>query len=102
MTPDDCEIRKCETLTQRYPGLDVLVADPANAQTASRVSLASYFRSRQERYIRTHHSTPDIVTDDWTVSLTGLVDRETDLSESARSSITARSNRNSPWEAIEG
>jgi DMSO/TMAO reductase YedYZ molybdopterin-dependent catalytic subunit len=78
MTSDGHDAR--EPLTQRYPGLDVLVSDPANAQTASRANLASHLTERGEHYIRTHHRTPDIDGDEWTVSLTGLVDRETDLS----------------------
>ena len=82
MTPVDHGTRGREALTQRYPGLDVLVADPANAQTASRANLASHLTPREEHYIRTHHRTPDIDADDWTVSLAGLVDRETDLSMS--------------------
>ncbi|WP_435080026.1 sulfite oxidase [Halococcus sp. AFM35] len=69
-------------LTQRYPGLDVLVSDPANAQTASRANLASHLTPRDEHYIRTHHCTPEIDADDWTVSLTGMVERETDISMS--------------------
>ncbi|WP_049998060.1 sulfite oxidase [Halococcus sediminicola] len=78
MTPDD-ETGGREALTQRYPGLEVLVSDPANAQTASRANLASHITSREEHYIRTHHRTPDIDEDDWTVSLTGLVEAEAEI-----------------------
>ncbi|WP_049998665.1 sulfite oxidase [Halococcus sediminicola] len=82
MTSDDYGIREREALTERYPGLDVLVSDPANAQTASRTNLASHLTPREEHYIRTHHRTPDIDADGWTISLTGLVEHETDLSMS--------------------
>ena len=80
MTSDDHDTREHVPLTQRYPGLDVLVSDPANAQTASRANLASHLTPREEHYIRTHHRTPDIDAADWTVSLTGLIDHETDIS----------------------
>ena len=80
MSPDDSDSKTRLALTQRYPGLEVLVSDPANAQTASRVNLARHFTSRDEHYIRTHHRTPDIDADDWTVSVTGMVETEADLS----------------------
>ena len=66
--------------TARRTGLEVLSADPVNAQTAARSNLESYLTPQGEHYIRTHHRTPDINADDWSVSLSGLVDDERDLS----------------------
>ena len=80
MPADSHDSRDRMPLSRRYPGLDVLVSDPANAQTASRSNLTGYLTPREEHYVRTHHRTPDIDADEWTVSLTGLVETETDLS----------------------
>jgi len=68
------------SLNEKYPGLEVLSADPENAQTNSRSNLASYLTSREQHYIRNHYRTPEIDADDWCVSLTGMVDEEIDLS----------------------
>ena len=48
------------SLDERYPGLEVLKPNPANAQTAERSHLESYLTSREDHYIRTHHRTPSI------------------------------------------
>jgi DMSO/TMAO reductase YedYZ molybdopterin-dependent catalytic subunit len=68
------------SLNEKYHGLEVLSADPENAQTNSRSNLASYLTSREQHYIRNHYRTPEIDADDWCVSLTGMVDEEIDLS----------------------
>jgi DMSO/TMAO reductase YedYZ molybdopterin-dependent catalytic subunit len=60
--------------------LEVLSADPENAQTTARGNLASYLTSREEHYIRNHHRTPDIDAEEWHVSVTGMVDEEAELS----------------------
>lgn len=80
MTSDNHDSKERTTLTQRYPGLDVLVSNPANAQTTSRANLASHLTPREEHYIRTHHRTPDIDAEEWTVSVTGIVETETKIS----------------------
>ncbi|MCO8245516.1 MULTISPECIES: sulfite oxidase [unclassified Haladaptatus] len=67
-------------LDERYPGLNVLTADPENAETSARSHLEGYLTPREEHYIRTHHRTPDIDADDWTVSLTGMVEDGIELS----------------------
>lgn len=72
--------RQRASLDERYPGLEVLTENPENAQTASREHLESYLTPREEHYIRTHHRTPDIDTEEWTVSVTGMVGEETELS----------------------
>ncbi|WP_231186661.1 sulfite oxidase [Haladaptatus sp. DYF46] len=72
--------RQRSSLDERYPGLDVLTDDPENAQTASREHLESYLTPREEHYIRTHHRTPDIDAEEWSVSLTGMVGEEAELS----------------------
>ncbi|WP_276301597.1 sulfite oxidase [Halorussus lipolyticus] len=69
-----------ESLQERYPGLRILAADPANAEAASRTTYESFVTPREEHYIRNHYSTPDIDEDEWTVSLTGMVDSEVELS----------------------
>lgn len=70
------------SLSERFPGLETLSVDPENAQIQSRTALESYLTSREEHYIRNHHHTPDIDASEWTVSLTGMVGEERDLSVS--------------------
>ncbi|ELZ31647.1 sulfite oxidase [Halogeometricum pallidum JCM 14848] len=69
-----------EPVAETYPGLEVLSTDPDNAQTDARENLESYLTPRDEHYVRNHHRTPEIDADEWTVSLTGLVDSEAELS----------------------
>jgi len=68
------------SLEERYPGLRILSPEPENAEAAARATYADYITPREEHYIRNHYPTPDIEESDWTVSLTGLVDDEADLS----------------------
>ena len=68
-----------ETLEERYPGLRILAREPENAEAASRSTYESYITPREEHYIRNHYPTPDIDESDWTVSLTGMVDEEIEL-----------------------
>jgi len=68
------------TLAERYPGLEILSPEPENGQAASRATYTDYITTREEHYIRNHYPTPDIDESEWTVSLTGLVDEEVDLS----------------------
>ncbi|MDS0295194.1 sulfite oxidase [Halogeometricum luteum] len=72
-----------EPVAQTYPGLEALSTDPDNAQTDARENLESYLTPREEHYVRNHHRTPEIDAEEWTVSLTGLVDSEADLSMAA-------------------
>jgi DMSO/TMAO reductase YedYZ molybdopterin-dependent catalytic subunit len=69
-----------ESLEEKYPGLRILSADPANAEAASVATYQSFITPREEHYIRNHYSSPDIDADEWTVSLTGMVDSEVELS----------------------
>ena len=69
-----------ESLEEQYPGLRILSDDPENAEAASRTTYASFITPREEHYIRNHYATPDIDEDEWTVSLTGMVDEEVELS----------------------
>lgn len=69
-----------QSLNAKYPGLEVLSADPENAETDSRTNLASYLTPREQHYIRNHYRTPAIDAEDWSVSLTGLIEEEAELS----------------------
>lgn len=81
MSSDDSDLQEEHPrLAERYPGLEVLSSDPENAQVASRSTLENYLTSREEHYIRNHHRTPDIDERTWSVSLTGMIDTEVDLS----------------------
>jgi DMSO/TMAO reductase YedYZ molybdopterin-dependent catalytic subunit len=69
-----------QSLEERYPGLRVLSPEPENAEAAERDTYTTMITPLEEFYIRNHYPTPDIDEGDWTVSLTGMVDREVDLS----------------------
>ena len=69
-----------QTLQEEYPGLRIISDDPENAEAASRTTYESYITPREEHYIRNHYATPDIDADEWTVSLTGMVEEEVELS----------------------
>lgn len=79
-TDDSTERTEGQSLPEKYPGLVVLSSDPENAQMASRSHLERYLTPREEHYIRNHYRTPAIDETEWKVSLTGLVDEETELS----------------------
>ncbi|WP_132058454.1 sulfite oxidase [Halorussus amylolyticus] len=68
------------SLQEQYPGLRILSEDPQNAEAAARATYESYITPREEHYIRNHYATPDIDESEWTVSLTGMVDEEVELS----------------------
>lgn len=67
-------------LAEKYPGLEILERDVENAQAATRATYTDVITPREEHYIRNHYPTPAIDAAEWTVSLTGLVDDEIDLS----------------------
>ncbi len=67
-------------LAEQYPGLRIISEDPQNAEAASRSTYESFITPREEHYIRNHYATPEIDEDEWTVSLTGMVDEEVELS----------------------
>ena len=79
---DDDRSRKtrAKPLNEKYPGLEVLSADPENAQTDSRSNLAGYLTPREQHYIRNHYRTPEIDAEEWRVSLTGMVKETVNLS----------------------
>lgn len=68
------------SLEERYPGLRILSPEPENAEAAARETYSDFITPREEHYIRNHYPTPDIEESEWTVSLTGLVDGEPELS----------------------
>ncbi|AEN04789.1 Sulfite oxidase [halophilic archaeon DL31] len=68
------------SLGERYPGLRILSPEPENAEAATRETYTDYINPREEHYIRNHYPTPDIDENNWTISLTGLVDEEIELS----------------------
>jgi DMSO/TMAO reductase YedYZ molybdopterin-dependent catalytic subunit len=68
------------TLQEKYPGLEILSTDPENAQAAERATYTTMITPAEEFYIRNHYATPDIDESEWTVSLTGMVDEEVELS----------------------
>jgi DMSO/TMAO reductase YedYZ molybdopterin-dependent catalytic subunit len=77
---DDTDGDQEPSLEARYPGLRILSPEPENGEAASRSTYADYITPREEHYIRNHYPTPDIEESEWSVSLTGLVDSEVDLS----------------------
>ncbi|WP_433623817.1 sulfite oxidase [Halomicrococcus sp. NG-SE-24] len=68
------------SLEEQYPGLRILSPEPENAEAASKSTYRSFVTPRTEHYIRNHYPTPDIDASEWTVSLTGMVDEEVELS----------------------
>ena len=77
---DRSQKARAQPLDEKHPGLEVLSAEPENAQTDSRANLASYLTPREQHYIRNHYRTPAIDAAEWRVSLTGLVEEQADLS----------------------
>ena len=75
-TPEDGQ----PSLEERYPGLRILSPEPENAEAAERATYTTMITPLEEFYIRNHYPTPDIEESEWTVSLTGMVDQEVDLS----------------------
>lgn len=95
-TPEDTETATPEdeepSLAERYPGLEILSPEPENAQAAARSTYRNYTTPREEHYIRNHYPTPDIEESEWSVSLTGLVNSEAELSmEEIKHSFTTDS-----------
>ncbi|MGM0398641.1 MAG: molybdopterin-dependent oxidoreductase [Halobacteriota archaeon] len=68
------------SLEEKYPGLRILSPEPENAEAAERATYTNMITQAEEFYIRNHYPSPDIDEDEWTVSLTGLVDSEVELS----------------------
>jgi len=68
------------SLQEKYPGLRILSPEPENAEAAARETYTNMITQAEEFYIRNHYVSPDIDESEWTVSLTGLVDEEIELS----------------------
>jgi len=68
------------SLETRYAGLRILSPEPENGEAAARSTYTDYITPREEHYIRNHYPTPDIEESEWSVSLTGLVGSEVELS----------------------
>ena len=69
-----------QSLEERYPGLRVLSPEPENAEAAERATYTTMVTPAEEFYIRNHYPTPSIEESEWSVSLTGMVDQEVELS----------------------
>jgi DMSO/TMAO reductase YedYZ molybdopterin-dependent catalytic subunit len=69
-----------QKLLNKYPGLEILSPSPPNAETAVTSSYSSFTTSVDVSYIRSHYDTPIIEESEHTVSLTGMVDEQIDLS----------------------
>ncbi|WP_458204862.1 sulfite oxidase [Haladaptatus sp. NG-SE-30] len=69
-----------QPLEEQYPGLRILSPEPENAEAASLSTYESFITPREEHYIRNHYPTPTIDESEWTISLTGMVDEEVELS----------------------
>ena len=69
-----------QELKQKYPGLQILSASPPNAETQRRDSYTSFTTAPDVSYIRSHYDSPNIDETEHTISLTGLVDEEPELS----------------------
>lgn len=81
MVPDNVSRQnRPAPVSEMFSGLDVLSSDPENAQMASRSTLERYLTPREDHYIRNHYRTPTIDEDEWSISLTGLVDEASQLS----------------------
>jgi len=68
------------SLQEQYPRLSILSADPENAQAANRVTYTKSRTDREAHYIRNHYPSPSVDIDEWSVSLTGAVGEEVELS----------------------
>ena len=77
------------SLGEKYPGLRILSPEPENAEAASHGTYTNMITQAEEFYIRNHYPSPDIEESEWTVSLTGLVDSEVELSmEELKTQVT--------------
>lgn len=68
------------SLEEKFPGLRILSPEPENAEAAAHATYTNMITQKEEFYIRNHYPSPEIDEDEWTVSLTGLVDSEVELS----------------------
>lgn len=68
-----------QELQQKYPGLEILVPSPPNAQADSRNTYTSFLTSTDEEYIRSHYDSPRITESGHTISLTGLTNGNVEL-----------------------
>lgn len=69
-----------QELKQKYPGLQILSASPPNAETQRRDSYTSFTTAPDVSYIRSHYDSPRLDETEHTISLTGRVDEERELS----------------------
>lgn len=66
-------------LEGKFPGLTVYEADPENAEAAARETYIQPTTPREEHYVRNHYLSPRINEDEWTISLSGLIDEDAEL-----------------------
>ena len=79
-TEEEEEEEEEQSLEEKFPGLRILSPEPENAEAAARETYTNMITQAEEFYIRNHYVSPDIDESEWTVSLTGLVDEEVELS----------------------
>jgi DMSO/TMAO reductase YedYZ molybdopterin-dependent catalytic subunit len=79
-TPTETPTEQGQTLQERYPGLRILSPEPENAEARERATYTTQITSLEEFYIRNHYPTPDIAENEWTLSLTGMIGQEVELS----------------------
>jgi DMSO/TMAO reductase YedYZ molybdopterin-dependent catalytic subunit len=67
-------------IADRFTGLRVLAETPANAEAAIREPYTDFITPAEDHYIRNHYPTPEIDAGEWTISVTGLSDGDSELS----------------------
>ena len=68
-----------QELQQKYPGLEILVPSPPNAQAASLSTYETFLTGTDEEYIRSHYDSPRIEESEHTISLTGLAGENVEI-----------------------
>jgi DMSO/TMAO reductase YedYZ molybdopterin-dependent catalytic subunit len=69
-----------DELKQKYPGLKIFSGSPPNGETQRTDSYTSFKTDVDDSYIRSHYDSPKIEKSEHTISLTGMVGEEVDLS----------------------
>jgi DMSO/TMAO reductase YedYZ molybdopterin-dependent catalytic subunit len=72
-----------QPLSERFPDLQVFSERPENAEPADRRVYRQFVTPVGQHYVRNHYPTPNIDGEAWSVSLTGAVERPTELSMAA-------------------
>lgn len=72
-----------QSLSERFPDLEVFSERPENAEPADRRAYRQFLTPIGQHYVRNHYPTPDVDGEEWSVSLTGAVETSTELSMAA-------------------